>query len=89
MKNITIILELIEGVAQNLKLTKVRFTTISQNWSSDGHFEVLNGSKVMKHEKHTKKQKSQKTIHRLVFFTKLQKNESGNIYNLCNNFWAN
>jgi hypothetical protein len=43
----------LEGVAQNLKLKKVRFKIISRRfhlcnylyiWSSKGHFEVLNGS---------------------------------------------
>ena len=60
---------------------------LSQNWSSDGHFEVLDKSKYVSVAPKVwqKMQKHKKCI--CVFLCKIEKN--GNIYVLCHNFWTN
>ena len=69
---------------------------LSQNWGSDGHFEVLIlfGSKVMpqiqKMKKNEESAKNTKNIIQMsAFFTKLQQSEKGNICFLCHNFRTN
>ena len=64
------------------------YVCFSQNWDSDGHFEVLNKTKscLVQLKWHEMQKRNKRTW---VFLYKVAKTENGNIRILCYNLWTN